>query len=233
MTLIAFLIFSNEIQAGFLKKIIRETKRVVHQAASLPQKIPRETARIVDQVIQVTQPQSKTEVHATRNPLKFHGDPVVTITRESFVANTYDDLVNKLKGIGIESPESFSRLAMQAKSKSQISWRFVIPAMDAPNDKAKMSYLDVVASNDRDRGVVTVNWSQMIAEVGISAHEVFHWRTVRKQWGNNQETKNDVTQPRGLTREEINEISTKLSAAITSDPRFATLPAGTTVQEEL
>ena len=198
-------------EGGFFKKIIRETKRVVKQAADLPKKVIRETGHIVHQVGNFPKKRTTTSLDGTTRNLEL-GKPHVAVDHQHFQVKTYEELVGKLREMGIEDPEEFSRQAMEALEKSKVEWRFFLPAMDAPDDKAKMSVIGIIATKE-DSAVVAVTSSRMSAEFDVKATETFHWRTQVKHWGNNHERKNDVTQIRGLTLEEVKVIYSELVSA--------------------
>jgi hypothetical protein len=212
--------------ADLPKKVVREADRIVHQAADLPKKVIRETDRIVHQVGNFPKKRTTTSLDGTTRNLEL-GKPHVAVDHQHFEVKTYEELVGKLREMGIEDPEEFSRQAMEALEKSKVEWRFFLPAMDAPDDKAKMSVIGIIATKE-DSAVVAVTSSRMSAEFDVKATETFHWRTQVKHWGNNHERKNDVTQIRGLTLEEVKVIYSELVSAIESHPDFASLPGSKT-----
>jgi hypothetical protein len=204
------------------EKVIRETERVVNQAFHLPENVIRETERVVHQAENLFQKKKITSLDGTTRDLEL-GKPQVVIEHQQFKANTYEELVKKLREIGIEEPEEFSRRAMEASEKLKIEWRFVLPAMDAPDNRAKMSVIGIIATKEDSKDISVVS-SRMSSEFEVKATETFHWRTQVKHLGNNHERKNDVTQRRGLIQEEINVIYNELVSSIRSHPDYASLP---------
>jgi len=178
----------------------------------------------------ITAPVKKTTEHqdgSTVKPLVI-GNPQITVDSKEFESSSESDLVNQLGNIGLNNKDILAKCAMLSMQSTMYETQFYIPAIQAGDNIAKSKLIGIRTLKEKNSGSVKVQAVSLEATSKIEAKEIFHWRTVRKQWGNNKETRNDEHKNRGLTGIEIQQISDTLTNSIKTHPKWKTLPGADT-----
>lgn len=197
-----------------LKKVLKKSKQIVKKVT---EDIVIEPARDLCDI--VPNKQASNIVDSAIQPHFTMTQPIVAFQHLNFDVESKAELNKKFKELGLFSPYSFMEICFYLLELEKFVVKFYIPDVNVGDNVVALSLRGIEATKNEDDSA-SMKVLELSARCTVTAVDIIHWRTVVKEYLDNQEMK---TQAWHGSRE-IQTLIDTLTKAIKDDPRYKELP---------